>query len=325
MQILERKIRTRQNWIKVYEQLGSISKTANKCGIARSTLYRWLNRYQKEGFNDRSRKPNRLARLSIDDETVNLVLQIRALHHFGKLRIASHLLFHHQIKISPSSVGRILKKYHSERLKIYRKTLYPIRYAKDIPGERVQVDVCKIDTGIYQYTAIDDCSRFRVLHIFKRRTAQNSISFLDKMIDQMPFPVQCVQTDRGREFFAYKFQEKLQEYGIKFRPIKPRSPHLNGKVERSQQTDLREFYITADLKDKNLLDRVEEWQFYYNWHRPHSSLDNKTPMDVVTEKSSIIPFWEDIGAKYDINNEPLHEQSYWKQQKLKMVRKKARK
>jgi transposase InsO family protein len=46
-----------------------------------------------------------------------------------------------------------------------------------------------------------------------------------------------VQTDRGMEFFAYDFQQRLMDYAIKFCPIKPRSPHLNGKVERSQKTD----------------------------------------------------------------------------------------
>ena len=63
----------------------------------------------------------------------------------------------------------------------------------------------------------------------------------------MPFPIQQSQTDRGREFFAYKVQQRLMEWAIKFGPIKPRSPHLNGKVERSQKTDLHEFWSTVDL------------------------------------------------------------------------------
>jgi len=73
----------------------------------------------------------------------------------------------------------------------------------------------------------------------------------------MPFPIQRIQTDRGTEFFAYKVQETLHELGIKFRPNKPASPHLNGKVERSQKTDKIEFYATVDLKIqtfKNCLD-----------------------------------------------------------------------
>jgi transposase InsO family protein len=85
----------------------------------------------------------------------------------------------------------------------------------------------------------------------------------------MPFPIQRLQTDRGGEFFALSFQAALREYAIKLRPIPPRSPHLNGKVERSQQTDWVEFYATADLADPDLPLRLEEWQFFYNWRRPH--------------------------------------------------------
>ena len=55
------------------------------------------------------------------------------------------------------------------------------------------------------------------------------------------------------------------EYGIKFRPIRPASPHLNGKVERSQMTDKLEFYATVDLDDPELDDRLSEWQHYYNY------------------------------------------------------------
>ncbi|MVM32487.1 DDE-type integrase/transposase/recombinase [Spirosoma sp. HMF4905] len=130
------------------------------------------------------------------------------------------------------------------------------------------MDVCKIEPGIYHYTAIDDCSRFKILHTYQRRTTTNSIDFLDRVLEQFVYLIQGIQTDRGREFFAYCFQEKLREYCIKFRPIKPRSSHLNGKVERSQQTGLQEFYRTADLKDPALNDRLAEWQFYYNYQAP---------------------------------------------------------
>lgn len=57
----------------------------------------------------------------------------------------------------------------------------------------------------------------------------------------MPFSIQRIQTDRGQELFAYKVQDRLRDWSIKFRPIKPRSPHLNGKVEKVQRTALEEF------------------------------------------------------------------------------------
>ena len=95
----------------------------------------------------------------------------------------------------------------------------------------------------------------------------SSTSQIERVIEEFPFPIQRIQTDRGREFFGVKVQEKLMEYCVKFRPIKPRSPHLNGKVERSQKTDVQEFYSTVALNDPELEDKVEQWQFYYNSRR----------------------------------------------------------
>ena len=78
----------------------------------------------------------------------------------------------------------------------------------------------------------------------------------------MPFPIHRIPTARGQEVFAYLFQDELQKLKIKFRPIKPRSPHLNGKVERTQQTDLPEFYALQDLKTPALKEHLSAWQYF---------------------------------------------------------------
>lgn len=94
------------------------------------------------------------------------------------------------------------------------------------------MDTMKVGPGILQFTAIDDCSRMRVLDIHERRTAQNAVDFLEeRVLEEFPFPIQRVQTDRGGEFFAMVFQRALRKHQIKFRPVRPASPHLNGKVE----------------------------------------------------------------------------------------------
>lgn len=141
------------------------------------------------------------------------------------------------------------------------------------------MDTCKIGPGLYQYTSVDDCTRYRVLRLYSRRTTANTLDFIDCVIEEMPFPIQRLQTDRGREFFAVKVQEKLKEYSIKFRPNKPASPHLNGKVERSQKTDKAEFYATVDLSTDDLKELLAEWQHYYNWERSNSAHNGKTPME----------------------------------------------
>ncbi len=156
--------------------------------------------------------------------------------------------------------------------------------------------------------------------LFKRRTAANSVAFLEQVAEEMPFPIQRIQTDRGQEFFAVKFQKLLMEWGIKFRPIKPGSPHLNGKVERSQRTDLDEVYSTVDINGPDLEQLLPEWQHYYNWHRPHSSLKGKMPIAVVCELFEKTPLSEEVGELYDVSKERIQEQNYHFDLKLRKLK-----
>jgi transposase InsO family protein len=89
-------------------------------------------------------------------------------------------------------------------------------------------------------------------------------AFFDRVIQEVPFPIQRIQTDRGGEFFAESAQRRLMSECIKFRPIPPRSPHLNGKIGRSQLTDLNEFWFHRVPIDDEIDRRIEEWQFDYN-------------------------------------------------------------
>jgi len=141
------------------------------------------------------------------------------------------------------------------------------------------------------------------------------------MIEQFPFPIQRVQCDRGREFFAVRVQEKLMNYCIKFRSVKPASPHLNGKVERSQQTDLREFYANVDLSDFKLLkDQLKEWQTSYNYMRLHGALNGKTPAEYSGALGKKTPLWEDIIAAYDSSKEHIQEQNYKIEMQLRKLK-----
>ena len=107
------------------------------------------------------------------------------------------------------------------------------------PGDRVQMDVCKIAPGLYHYVAVDDCTRYRVLGLFPRRNGSYTMAFLERVVEEMPFPIQRVQTDRGREFFALSVQPWLKHASIKVRPIRPASPHLNGIVCASSRSRRR--------------------------------------------------------------------------------------
>lgn len=231
---------------------------------------------------------------------------MRINRNLGARRIQTELIRLHNCSLSLASIHKVLTNNQAQPIKKLKRKKKFRRYSRPIPGERIQMDTCKIAPGIYQYTAVDDCSRWRVLEIYKRRTAANTLQFLDLVLEQFPFPIQRIQTDRGLEFFAEKVQLKMMKLGIKFRPNKPASPHLNGKVERSQKTDLEEFYAITNLTDfETLREELAQWQFFYNWQRPHGSLKGKPPSAIVVELSEITPFSEEVSNNYKIDNERI--------------------
>ena len=310
-------IKARLRWIKLYQKTGDAGLVCRRCGISRPTLRKWLRRYREsgiDGLHDKSKKPHRSPNKKVTEEHETLILDLRKKRKLGARRIQNELIRNHDLSFSLATIHKILTRHNVKSLKRQRRKHQYKRYQRPIPGDRVQLDTCKIALGLYQYTAVDDCTRYRVLGLYKRRTASNTIKFIDKLIEEMPFPIQRIQTDRGTEFFAIKVQEYLMQFSIKFRPIKPGSPHLNGKVERSQKTDFDEFYSTVDLKASDLEDQLQEWQHFYNWYRPHGSHGGLTPMDKYFQVSSKTPFWDEVSDNYDDSKEErLQEQNYRKE------------
>ena len=165
----------------------------------------------------------------------------------------------------------------------------------------MQIDSCKVGKRLYQFTAIDDCTRMRVLALYSSRSAINAAHFVRNcLLPQFPFPIQRIQSDRGGEFIGVEFQDALRDSRIKFRPNRPRAPHLNGKVERSQRTDRMEFWSTVDnTAPRELLDeQLAQWQGFYNQERTHSAIHSKTPNARFQELLDVLPTFEAVQAAY---------------------------
>ena len=92
---------------------------------------------------------------------------------------------------------------------------------------------------------------------------------------------------------------------------RPRSPHLNGKVERVQKTALEEFWPTVDLGDPELDRLLAEWQHFCNWERPHDSLGGLASLDRVCERIHDVPLGEEIEAAYDLDREFTAPREAW--------------
>lgn len=198
---------------------------------------------------------------------------------------------YHAINISESMVTRVLRAHGIRRLPktAPRRALHSKRYAKTVPGHLVQVDVKFLQlkdregklVKRYQYTAIDDATRIRALQIFAAHNQDRAIQCMDYVVEKFPFRISTVRTHRGREFQA-GFHWHVEHQGMRHVYIKPRTPQLNGKVERSYRTDQTKFYqLLTYTDDIDLAAKLKAWENFYNYDRPHISLDGKTPYEVM--------------------------------------------
>jgi transposase InsO family protein len=204
------------------------------------------------------------------------------------------------VKVARSSVHRILLRHGLNLLPANHKRKLAgrawKRYEKPQPGHRLQLDVKFLERiagtrkRLYQFTAIDDCTRIRVLKIYDSCNQASAIRFVNEVIKRLPFRVLVIQTDNGSEFQS-RFHWHLESLDIRHVYIRPRTPHLNGKVERSHRVDEQEFYQLLDkdgiADDIHLFnDKLREWEDYYNYHRPHGALDGQTPYERLLAKTA---------------------------------------
>lgn len=293
---LDRHVRHRLAVLQHAEEVtGNVALTCRYYGITRQTFYIWKRRYEElgeEGLRPRSHRPKNSPRATHVD-VVGKILYLRQNYHFGPGKIAMYLKRYHDVSISHSGVWRILKRLELNRLpasqRYKRLDKRWKRYEKQLPGHQVQIDVKFIEPlkatpkkKYYQFTAIDDCTRLRVLRIYPQLNQKSAIQFVDYVLERLPFPVQVIQTDNGTEFGS-SFHYHVLDKGVGHRYIKPRTPRLNGKVERSHRIDAEEFYRLLDgqlIDDAKVFNnKLREWEDYYNYHRPHGGLGGQTPYE----------------------------------------------
>ena len=158
----------------------------------------------------------------------------------------------------------------------------PKSYLADSPGAIVQVDTSHVhlfgDFKFKHFTACDVFSRWQVLEAHGRATAHAAAGFLDTILERMPFPVKAIQVDGGSEFMA-EFEDACRERGVRLFVLPPRSPKLNGHVERSNRTHKEEFYyrLTSATNLTQLSKLLRRWEDIHNTYRPHQALGQITP------------------------------------------------
>lgn len=285
------------------EKWGNVAKACPAFGVCRASYYRWKPAFEAKGIAGlkRNRPIARNHPNKISDYTVQKVLELRTKYQLGPQRIVWYMNRYHGARIGFSSVYRILVRHGLNRLpdKADRRALHTRRYSKRVPGHHVLMDVkvltLKAADGSrvrrYQYTAIDVATRIRALRIYRQHTQKNAIDFVEYVLEKFPFRLNTIRTDRGHELQA-QFHWHVEDKGIRHVYIKPRSPQLNGKVERSHRSDQEEFYQPLTYTDDvDLSKKLAAWEDFYNLNRPHGAHDGMTPYEILrrmlesTEKS----------------------------------------
>ena len=254
----------RQSLLKYAEKYG-VTKAAIRYNVNRQYIYRWKRRYNGDiqSLANKSHRPHHHPNQHTEAELQKIKNFRRRNPNTGlvvlwvKLRRSGYTR-------SITGLYRVLRRQGQMAVKLPNPKYIPKPYEKmRFPGERVQIDVkfvpeaCIVGDAagekFYQYTAIDEFSRWRYLEAFQEHSTYSSAQFLEHLIKAAPFKILCVQTDNGTEFTKRLlpgdngpslFETRLEQAGIRHKLIRPYTPRHNGKVERSHRKDNEYFYAS---------------------------------------------------------------------------------
>ena len=243
-----------------------VTKAAIRYQTNRQYVYRWRNRYDGtlQSLADKSHRPHHHPNEHTPEE-LKLIADMRKHNMNAGLVVFWVKLCQRGYTRSITGLYRLLRRQGQMAIKPPNPKYIPKPYEQmQYPGQRVQIDVkfvpeaCIVGEAkgqkFYQYTAIDEYSRFRYLEAFEEHSSYSSAQFLKHLIEKFPFKIECVQTDNGMEFTKRLgntqkptptlFERTLEQCGIRHKLIAPYTPRHNGKVERSHRKDNEYFYAT---------------------------------------------------------------------------------
>ena len=259
MNSITQDMKFRYSLIRYAEKFG-VARASRKYNKAKSYIYFWRARFDGsiESLACQSRRPHSHPRQHTEEE-LKLIRDMRRRNpKLGIVELWSRLRKRGYSRCI-ESLWRILRREGLTAKAEPKKKYTPKPYEQmQYPGQRVQIDVkvvpraCIADPQLklYQYTAIDEYSRYRILGAYTEQSTYSSADFLRRVIDafrRKGVTVECVQTDNGFEFtnrfsnskrdILTLFEFTAAELGVRHKLIRPYTPRHNGKVERSHRED----------------------------------------------------------------------------------------
>ena len=274
-----------------------LASAARRFLVTPKTAAKWVARYRAEGASgllDRSSQPLRSPR-RLPEAVITRIIELRRQHTPG-YEIAR------RTGISPASISRVLRRVRLSRWRDLDPAPPVQRYEHPAPGDLLHLDI-KGMTRFNQvlmrgdgrlrgqrkhpgfealHVAIDDHSRMAFTQMLPDQKAGTTISFLRDAVDffaRHGITVRALLSDNGSSYRSHHFRQACQQMGLKHHRTKPYSPQTNGKDERFIQTALREWAYSRHWQNSEQRNHcLAPWNAYYNFARPHGSLDYKPPI-----------------------------------------------
>ena len=275
-------------------------------GYSRATIYRWQSAYRLKGprgLEPLSRAPRRRRTPQWGKALERQVLCLRKAHPLWGKKTLTTLLHREQgLSVSESTVGRVLNKlrlldkirpvsFYYGRVKAKKRRQFVGHaqrwkkgYKASEPGQLLQIDHMTVPLiageTVKHFKATCPVTKLTVAKVYRSASSRNARDFLMYVRQKLPFDVQSIQVDGGSEFMK-DFEVKCEDINIPLYVIPPRTPELNGCVERCNRTVRYEFYRvyqgSTDLGD--VQDALQKYMEMYNEYRPHQALNQLTPME----------------------------------------------
>lgn len=299
-------MRFRQSLMQYAEKYG-VTRASRKYNKSTSYIYFWRARWDgtSESLRPQSRRPHHHPNQHTEAE-LKLIRDMRRRNPDLGVVELWHRLRKRGYSRHVYSLYRVLHRLDMLPAAKEKKKYVPRPYEQMThPGERIQLDVkvvprkCIADPNLrlFQYTAIDEYSRYRILGAYPEQSTYSSADFLRRVVKAFArkgVKVECVQTDNGFEFtnrfsnssrdLQTLFEATAVELGIRHKLIRPYTPRHNGKVERSHREDQKRFY------DSHRFFSLEDFRTQLAAHQSRSNSMPMRPLAWLSPKDFFLSF-----------------------------------
>lgn len=297
---LSSKAHFRQRVIRYAEKNG-VTAASLRHRVSRQAIYEWKAKYDGhwKSLLDRSHRPKSHPKQHSKDEEALIIRYWR--HNKEDMMVLWDKIREKGYKRSYRSMLRVIDRLQLNETPEKRRGYRPKPYKRaDYPGQKVQIDVKYVPSycvsngqKYYQYTAIDECTRYVFREMYDEHSTYSSKDFLIKLIQYFPFPIREIQTDNGTEWtnallvkkseHKTLFEQELENMDILYHRIRVATPRHNGKVERQHRLDEKRFY--RKMRMYNLADGRKQLALYNTKSNNISKvcLNFKSPNKVLEE------------------------------------------